>query len=64
MNSLNRINFWSKQMDNVKLPHSASAVLRPQTAVPFTKGDSGCGQGSCNCGGGCNGECASCGSEE
>lgn len=57
MKRLKSMNYWSKQVDS-KFPHSAQAVLRQNSAV--TKGRataSPCGQGSCNCGGGCNVEC-------
>ena len=57
MDSLKSMNYWNKQVDS-KFPHSAQAVLRPGTVVANQVAASSCGQGSCNCGGGCNGECS------
>ncbi len=58
MDRLKSMNYWNKQVDS-KFPRSAQAVLRPNAVVINGQAaSSSCGQGSCNCGGGCNGECS------
>lgn len=58
MRKLRRMNYWSGLADH-RHPRSAQAVLRPCLATSKSKGvASSCGQGACNCGGGCNGECS------
>jgi hypothetical protein len=58
MKKLKLMNYWIKKV-KIKFPRSAQAILRPSTIYSQAlSGDTGCGQGSCNCGGGCNGECA------
>ncbi len=60
MDSLKKINFWKQKID-WKPAHSAQSVLGKKPAGrKKASADSPCGQGSCNCGGGCNGECGSC----
>lgn len=60
MKELKSINYWIKQTED-KFPHSAQAVLLLENSTDKKIDTStGCGQGSCNCGGGCNGECGSC----
>lgn len=58
MKALSRFNYWSKTA-NRSFARSAQAVMRPGSIVPggVVIHGSDCGQGSCNCGGGCNGEC-------
>lgn len=56
MERLQSMNYWNKYEDK-KIPHSAQAVLRPETIVAVRATAGSCGSGSCNCGGGCNGEC-------
>ncbi len=60
LNDLDRlklINYWNKQVD-VEFPRSVQAVLHSKMMNNNQGGIASCGQGSCNCGGGCNGECA------
>lgn len=58
VDKLKSMNYWNKQVES-RFPRSAQAVLQPNTAATKTQGaTSSCGQGSCNCGGGCNGECS------
>lgn len=58
MDVLVGFNFWSKAVD-LHTPRSAQAILRPQSLTKTKMASaSSCGQGACNCGGGCNGECA------
>ncbi|OGY41596.1 MAG: hypothetical protein A2Y82_01245 [Candidatus Buchananbacteria bacterium RBG_13_36_9] len=58
MKGLEKFNFWSKKVDK-KLARSAQAVIVSKVDPSKTEiAASACGQGSCNCGGGCNGECA------
>jgi hypothetical protein len=57
---LSRFNYWSKKVSK-KFARSAQAVLSSKgvvSAKTVAAGASSCGQGQCNCGGGCNGECA------
>lgn len=61
MNSLSSFNYWNRQVAN-GFAHSAQAILRSTgeslNASPKNEvASEGCGAGSCNCGGGCNGEC-------
>lgn len=58
MGRLQSMNYWNKQVDK-KFPRSAQGVLCPNVTIANAQisADS-CGQGSCNCGGGCNGECS------
>lgn len=57
MTKLSLFNFWSRRVSN-GVAHSAQAFLRPDVIVNSKNVQSGsCGQGSCNCGSGCNGEC-------
>lgn len=51
-------NFWKKKK-NEKVSHTAQSVLGLPNVLQGETA-SGCGSGSCNCGGGCNGECGSC----
>lgn len=60
MSSLSSFNYWNRQV--IKgFGHSAQAILCSTGALlnvaPKNEGASECGAGSCNCGGGCNGEC-------
>lgn len=50
-------NYWNKQV-NIKFPRSAQSLLCPRTNADSQAATSSCGAGECNCGGGCNGECA------
>jgi hypothetical protein len=57
---LSRFNFWVKRVSK-RFAHSAQAVLSLKGIVPaktVVAGAGPCGVGQCNCGGGCNGECA------
>ncbi|MFA5248756.1 MAG: hypothetical protein WC415_06135 [Patescibacteria group bacterium] len=58
MTKLSLFNFWSKRVSK-GVAHSAQAVLRPGALIANSKNvqSGSCGQGSCNCGGSCNGEC-------
>jgi len=60
MDGLNATNYWNKRV-NIKFPGSAQSLLRPENAnnqQALANSCSSCGQGECNCGGGCNGECS------
>jgi len=60
--TLRGFNFWNQQV-NRTFGHSAQAILRKTGANAkgaFSRDSAAaisCGSGSCNCGGGCNGEC-------
>lgn len=57
VDSLKRFNYWSRKVDKNNIS-SVQAVLLPKSAVLDNQAaTSSCGQGSCNCGTGCNGEC-------
>lgn len=49
-------NHWNKKSDYGG-SHSAQSVLKKKKGKELV-GATDCGTGSCNCGGGCNGECA------
>ncbi len=48
-------NFWDKKTDE-RVNHTAQSVLGLSKSVGDVVAEN-CGAGSCNCGGGCNGEC-------
>ena len=60
MSSLSSFNYWNRRVAK-GFAHSAQAILcstgtsnvSPKNEVASES----CGAGSCNCGGGCNGEC-------
>jgi len=53
---LRKFNFWTREKD-YHLHHTAQSVLGLMPMVAGSQSGS-CGQGQCNCGGGCNGECS------
>ena len=57
MDGLSRFGYWDAKSHKLQ-PHSAQAVLQHTESLMQGEAASSCGQGSCNCGGGCNGECA------
>jgi len=50
-----RFNDWQKSPVSHNAMHSVQGVLGKVVTQVVSTSD--CGQGSCNCGGGCNGEC-------
>ena len=58
MKDLEKFNYWNSKVDPL-MQHSAQQILAEEKMLSMHEiaADS-CGQGQCNCGGGCNGECA------
>ena len=57
--NLSKFNYWIGKVSK-KFARSAQAVLSSRgvvSAETVAAGSGSCGQGQCNCGGGCNGEC-------
>jgi len=58
-NILDRFNFWSNAQV-YQMRRTAQSIFLGDKRLSFANGvgDDSCGQGDCNCGGGCNGECS------